>query len=598
MLASGSRAASPRAGGSIDHQEHMLNRPQPDLVLLHPPVSYRDDVRYRVYGPVAESVPTSPLFEMYPIGFVSIADYLGRNGFDVRIINTATKLLSQRRFSLNRLLRPLRPLAFGIDFHWLVHLNGCRELALAIRECCPEVPIIIGGYSASYYHRELFDFLPVDYVVRGDSAEAPLLELLGCLSRRVPPRGVANVTWRDHRGQLIENPLSHVPSTLGDTRIDYERILRDAVRFCDPVGYAPYHDFFRRPMVAAFTNRGCVHDCATCGGSRSALRLSCARGTPAFRSPEVVVRDVLSAQRYVTGPIFIGGDIRQAGPDYVRQFFEVFSRAEVRNQVILEICSPAEAEFYDRIAHAFESFSIQISPETHDEDLRRLFGRRYTNEALEETIAHALAAGCRAFKLFFMIGLPRQDRASVLGTVSYCEKLLDRFGAHKQLHPFISHLSPFVDPGSPAFEDPERFGYRLLCHSLEEHAAAMAAPTWKHMLGYETDCLTRDDLVAVTYEAMCALDRVKVEHGLLPPKVAARRERQFLREASAIADVDEALASGQEVDLPAVLRSRHLKPRLRRAGVLYDRDEVTWRSKLLRFNAGTIIWDSLVRRRR
>ena len=28
--------------------------------------------------------------------------------------------------------------------------------------------------------------------------------------------------------------------------------------------------------------------------------------------------------------------------------------------------------------------------------------------------------------------------------------------------PFISPLAPFLDPGSRAFEEPERYGYRLL----------------------------------------------------------------------------------------------------------------------------------------
>ena len=45
----------------------------------------------------------------------------------------------------------------------------------------PDTPIIFGGFSATYYHEELIRYPFVDFVIRGDSAEEPLRQLMAHL---------------------------------------------------------------------------------------------------------------------------------------------------------------------------------------------------------------------------------------------------------------------------------------------------------------------------------------------------------------------------------------------------------------------------------
>lgn len=46
---------------------------QPDVILLHPPSVYDFRRKTMLYGPISDVIPSSPIFEMYPIGFTSIA---------------------------------------------------------------------------------------------------------------------------------------------------------------------------------------------------------------------------------------------------------------------------------------------------------------------------------------------------------------------------------------------------------------------------------------------------------------------------------------------------------------------------------------------
>ena len=58
----------------------------------------------------------------------------------------------------------------------------------------------MGGLSSSYFHRELIGYPQVDYVLRGDSTEPPLHQLLLALRSGAPLEGIPNLTWKDAAG--------------------------------------------------------------------------------------------------------------------------------------------------------------------------------------------------------------------------------------------------------------------------------------------------------------------------------------------------------------------------------------------------------------
>ena len=170
------------------------------------------------------------------------------------------------------------------------------------------------------------------------------------------------------------------------------------------------------------------------------------------------------------GPVFVLGDLRQAGHDYAQRFFAAIRG--FKGPVILELFSPASREFLEQAAAALPNFTLEVSLESHDPVVRHAFGKAYANEPMERTIADALDVGAKRLDVFFMAGLPRQTAESVLGTIDYCEDLLRRFGTDGRLAPFISPLAPFLDPGSRGFEEPDEHGYRLFARTLEAAPAA------------------------------------------------------------------------------------------------------------------------------
>ena len=478
-----------------------------DLVLLHAPSVYDFRKLPILFGPISDLVPSTPIFEMYPVGFVSIAAHLEKNGMRVRIINLALRMLKDKNFDAEKMIAGLRPRAFGIDLHWLPHAHGSIEVAALCKKLHPEIPVIFGGYSSSYFHQELIRYPQVDFVLRGDSTEEPLRRLLLALKDKGSLEGIPNLTWKDETGSVQVNPLTHVLNDLDECLNNYPNLFRSAVRYLDIRSLIPIHDWWEYPITAVMTCRGCTHNCAICGGSRYALGNFYSRSACAYRAPEKVAEDILSISRYTNAPIFVVGDLRQAGDAYARQVLSRLRAVRPRNQVVLELFTPAPEWYFKEVAEALPNFNFEISPESHDEDVRRASGKFYSNEEMEASIRLALDHGCSKFDVFFMIGVPRQTVSSVLKTIDYCGDLLKTFD--RRLNPFISPLAPFLDPGSIAFENAAELGYRLFCKTLEDHRQALLAPSWKHTLSYETQWMTRDDIVEITYQAALRLNQLK-----------------------------------------------------------------------------------------
>jgi B12-binding domain/radical SAM domain protein len=353
--------------------------------------------------------------------------------------------------------------------------------------------------------------------------------------------------------------------------MDYRHMVRSVVRDVDFLNYVPFSHWIDYPAMAALTVRGCKHNCSYCGGSAFASRLISGRTAPAYRSPERLAEDVRRMYNVSRGPAFILGDLRQAGMDYARRFLRAIRGYP--GQGMLEIFTPMSREFAQELAGALPNFVIEFSPESHDPAVRRALNMNYSNAEIEETIEVCLDVGCRRFDLFFMIGLSQQTPASALETVDYCRSLLKQFDDGR-LIPFTSPLAPFLDPGSRAYEQPDRFGYIRHASTLADHRELLLQPTWRDILSYETHWMDRQSIVDVTYEAGYRLNRLKREAGLVSTAMAEETESRIQAARGLMQEIDHLVATKSVEELDAALMV--LKPRIDQANTstVCDKEEL------------------------
>jgi B12-binding domain/radical SAM domain protein len=285
------------------------------------------------------------------------------------------------------------------------------------------------------------------------------------------------------------------------------------LRYRDLQSVLPFNGWWQNPITAVFTVKGCAHECATCGGSHQANELINIRHAPAFRSPQSLVKNIVGISRFSKGPVFLVGDLYQAGEEHILQVLEGLKSARVKNEIVFEVFGMPPLSYLQAIDAHVANWSLELSPESHDEQVRGVQDEKvfYKNSEMEAVIRQALRLRCHRIDVFFMIGLSRQTRASVMASIDYCEKLFQNSDA--RLSCFISPMGPFVDPGSLCFEEPERYGYTLFAKTLEEHRQLLIQPCWEQILNYETCWMSREELVDVTYEAAAALNSLKLKYG-------------------------------------------------------------------------------------
>jgi B12-binding domain/radical SAM domain protein len=522
--------------------------PGVDLVLLHAPSVYDFREQPAMYGPISDVVPSTAIFEMYPLGFVSIIGYLEQNGYSARIVNLAVKMLRNPSFDVEKFLRKLDAKIYGFDIHWLPHASGALDLAEILKKYHSDAPVLVGGLSASYFHEEIIDYFPqVDYILRGDTTEKPLVELLGRLEKGQEPENVENLTWRTREGRKRVNPLTFVPINHDDMWIDYGEVVKQVLRHRDLESTLPYESFMDYPFTAVLTCKGCAYNCITCGGSCFAFKNFFNRDKPAFKSPERLVDEMRIISEYFKAPMFLIGDLRQGGKKWAENVLQGLRESDLDNTITFELFDAVPNDWMEKLADSTDKWTLEISPETHDDSIRRIMGKPYTTDEMEKTIRSALEHGAQKLDVYYMVGLSGQSPGSVLDSIEYSKRLYEKMGKSKKIFSFISPMAPFLDPGSKVFVNPERYGFTKLYTTLREHKEAMYQPSWKLYLSYYTKWMSRNEIAETTYEAMIRMNRLKMDVGVTDERHGETVDAGLILARSVMRKVDSIISSTDDI---------------------------------------------------
>jgi len=489
-------------------------------------------------GAISEAVPSTPVFEMYPMGFAQMAHYLEKNGIRARIVNLALKMLNDEKFDPDIFIKKLDSEAFCIDLHWIAHLHGALECAKICKKHHPEIPVIFGGFTSTYYSDEILQKFPcVDYVLRGDSCDLPLLKLIENLNSSKKNNQnnpgnlekIPNLSFREGT-KIRSNPISNVDDSI-DFVIDPKFMLKLILRDRDLDANLPYKSWLDDPTMPILTSKGCIYNCVCCGGSKDCYESIYNRKKPALMQADKVIEQMMLNEQYINNPVFFLNDIRMGGKKYYREIFKKIKQERIDLPVVFELFSPLDREFAGDLKASFSHYNLEMSPEDASESVRLFAGKTYTNDDVERSIKNAINYGCDKIDLFFMIGLGGQSRDNVYQTLKYIDSIAGKFknynknyngnsdksdGDNKnKIYPFISPYAPTIDPGSIAFESPEKYGYVVFNKTLESQYEAFKKLSWKEFFNYRTQYLSAGDIVELTYDSALKLADIKKKYHII-----------------------------------------------------------------------------------
>jgi radical SAM superfamily enzyme YgiQ (UPF0313 family) len=183
--------------------------------------------------------------------------------------------------------------------------------------------------------------------------------------------------------------------------------------------------------------RGCPNGCRFCAltGCFSPVRV---------RDVELVKRDIEKTLRAAEFSR-IGLVTPEAG-DY-KYIDELLDFAEHKGKGV-SFASLRVDNLTERMMKALVSGgsgTVTVAPETGDDRLRNICGKRFGNGDVIEKLEMAARIGARSAKLYFMIGLPGETREQVMSISALCGDIRLKTGLA-----VTASISPFVPkPGTP-----------------------------------------------------------------------------------------------------------------------------------------------------
>jgi clorobiocin/coumermycin A biosynthesis protein CloN6/CouN6 len=494
-----------------------------DLLLAHPPAFFdfrnRSDIYWPFFG-TSSGTPITPLYEMFPVGFKSLKKYLSNYGHPTEIVNFSTVLLKYPDIDLEKLFKELDVKFIGIDLHWMVHVQGSLGLAEFIKKVRPDVPIIFGGISSTYFCEELINYPFIDMIMRGYDTHVPMNMLLKALKEKKDLNTIPNLVWKE-ANTVKFNDFSYTPKK-----------LNNGINFSD----VPLDNNSLIPIRDVLTteNAGCAHNCGWCAGSRDSFKRI-------NKVKYAVVQKDLEAIEYEMKSIAeIPGNNKKynlyslgtysESPSRLGSILGYVSESNLNSVMYDQFSIPTE-EITKKMASTSPKVIVNMSPMSHDVRISKISGRgTYTMDEMEDWIEVALNMGIYEVDVWFLIGLEEQDKNSLFETLAYCRHLLEKFKG-KRVIPYICPMTPFLDPASNYFEEPEKYGYKLFYKTVEEHRRGMEKKSLVNRLNYETKWLSREELVYVSYEVIKQLFLLKGEYGIFPKKIVSE----------VVAKIDEAV---------------------------------------------------------
>ena len=222
-----------------------------DVILFHPPAIY--DFRNTPMFPGAFGRTVEGLqFTKVPIGMLSIADYLDRNGYRVILDNLGDRMTNSIDFDPERHIRECSAQIYAIDLHFQQHSQGAIEIARLCKKHHPNSLVILGGLTATCFHEEIiekYDF--IDGVIRAE-AEKPMLKLVQAYEKNGKVTDTPNLTYRSHEGEIIITPMMDASNDLDDFEYTRFDLIEPKTSILSPDSVSRY---------SLEVCRGCTYNC-------------------------------------------------------------------------------------------------------------------------------------------------------------------------------------------------------------------------------------------------------------------------------------------------------------------------------------------------
>lgn len=370
-----------------------------------------------------------------------LGSYLYQRGVEVRIVPLRDEYFAE---TVRREIAEHRPKFAAVSCKWWDTLYSSTRIASLIRQCDPNITIISGGQTATFFARELVDHTDFDVVIRGDGEEP--------LYRLVSGQEPLNCVFKKS-GTLVPVHKQYVQTqdTLKDIYLTdrLEEIISDTEVLNSYI----------------WTGKGCAETCVYCSANAWNNVMSFGRAKFIYRPIDLVLREIEILARY-PGSTRITFDFDPLRGNVQEQYYQDLLSAIEKKKYNCYFCSwslPSKP-LIDRLAETFNFVELCIDVQVCSERLRKVLGDRrflkayFSDEQLEDALSHCHQHDNMMIDLSTLMALPFEEEEDVDAIKAFSDNFYDKFANLR--YPYVSPMN--VEPGALLLRSPERYDMVLL----------------------------------------------------------------------------------------------------------------------------------------
>jgi len=464
----------------------------------------------------------SPQFHQIPVGTIGLSNHLTNHGIDHKVVHSHLQSMDTLKMKLESWVSD--GYHFALVLHWKENTDTFFELSSYLLDRLDDRKrLVCGGITASFFHEEILKNpqLP-DVVFRGDP-ESPFL----MYGKGEPFELIPNIAYMDGVKPTVK-PIEYVADAgqfSNQCFTNYQN-LENARDFLAKVNEL----FIHVPI-----SRGCAAQCTYCGGSKAAYMEFSGRHRVLARPVEKVVRDIemlYSQMKEDHDFIHLHFD------DFFGRYFPIISVLTTKDFVsriklyITErgFLKPSMIEEAEDIFRHFESVTIEISPETDDDEQRKLItlgsGKaNYTLQATKALVEVAETAGINLW-IYYSFFNQLDTRTSLAKRIDFLDEFMNYLNEKDHAHLILHSIA--LDSASadyhaqedpPLLSDYRRGGKRFsrllgnitIVDSPEKRHALMVCKFFIEAMRNKKTWAVIKQEVDPDYEKV---ERIVLEHGL------------------------------------------------------------------------------------
>lgn len=367
-----------------------------------------------------------------PLGLLYLTSALRRAGHESLILDDNVRLFPPDE--LRERLAAFAPDLVGLPFLSEV-VHEIDRLLAVVRQIAPQVPVVIGGATATALPAWTRDLFPnADFVLAGE-ADHTIVRLVEHLQGNLSRADIPGLYWREADGRPAQHPEWTPIADLDSLAVTTRDLLAEEYR------RRLYYNIMEptAPIDLLSTTRGCRYACRFCFNIRPGYR---------GRSPENIVAEILERRAAGIHCLELADNTFLTDRDRALETFTLLVREKSPVRLVLKARAPEVDLDLCRLARRAGVVQISFGHESGSPRLLEAMNKRLTVADIFRSAECCRATGIHAHTSW-IVGYPGETPETVQETIDLI----------RRLRPATINIEPlFPYPETPVYRQAQEEG--------------------------------------------------------------------------------------------------------------------------------------------